>query len=81
MASEDPTANPRRHTVPADRDWGARPMEREWVVDIRRQCQRARVPFFFKQWGGVFKTRAGRELDGRTWDQMPQSVLLPRLGS
>lgn len=52
---------------------GARPMEREWVVDIRRQCQRARVPFFFKQWGGVFKSRAGRELDGRTWDDLPKA--------
>lgn len=51
---------------------GARPMEREWVVDIRRQCQRARVPFFFKQWGGVQKKRAGRELDGRTWDEWPR---------
>ena len=52
---------------------GARPMEREWVVDIRRQCQRARVPFFFKQWGGVHKSKAGRELDGRTWDQLPRA--------
>jgi len=52
---------------------GARPMEREWVVDIRRQCQRARVPFFFKQWGGVHKSKAGRELDGRTWDQLPKA--------
>lgn len=52
---------------------GARPMEREWVVDIRRQCRRARVPFFFKQWGGVNKRRAGRELDGRTWDQLPRA--------
>jgi protein gp37 len=52
---------------------GARPMEREWVVDIRRQCERARVPFFFKQWGGVHKSKAGRELDGRTWDQLPKA--------
>jgi len=52
---------------------GARPMEREWVVDIRRQCQRARVPFFFKQLGGVHKSKAGRELDGRTWDQLPRA--------
>jgi len=52
---------------------GARPMARDWVVDIRRQCQRARVPFFFKQWGGVQKKRAGRELDGRTWDQLPST--------
>jgi protein gp37 len=52
---------------------GARPMEREWVVDIRRQCQRARVPFFFKQWGGLHKKRTGRLLDGRTWDEWPRA--------
>ena len=51
---------------------GARPMAQDWVTDIRDQCEAARVPFFFKQWGGVIKKRAGRELEGRTWDQMPQ---------
>jgi protein gp37 len=50
---------------------GARPMQREWVIDIRDQCQRAGVPFFFKQWGGTFKKRAGRKLEGREWDEMP----------
>lgn len=50
---------------------GARPIREEWVVDLRDQCMRAGVPFFFKQWGGVQKSRAGRILDGRTWDQMP----------
>jgi protein gp37 len=50
---------------------GARPMDPQWVLDIRDQCHRARVPFFFKQWGGVNKKRAGRELEGRTWDEMP----------
>jgi len=50
----------------------ARPMNPEWVRDIRDQCLRADVPFFFKQWGGRFKSRTGRVLDGRTWDQMPQ---------
>lgn len=50
---------------------GARPMQHRWVVDIRDQCRRASVPFFFKQWGGVQKHRGGRELDGRTWDEMP----------
>lgn len=50
---------------------GARPMELEWVLDIRNQCRRAKVPFFFKQWGGVNKKRTGRLLDGRTWDEMP----------
>ncbi len=50
---------------------GARPMKPEWVMDIRNQCKRAGVPFFFKQWGGVRKKKAGRELEGRTWDEMP----------
>lgn len=50
---------------------GARPMNPEWVMDIRNQCKRAGVPFFFKQWGGVRKKKAGRELEGRTWDEMP----------
>jgi protein gp37 len=50
---------------------GARPMERSWVLDIRDQCRAAGVAFFFKQWGGVFKSRTGRELEGRTWDEMP----------
>jgi protein gp37 len=50
---------------------GARPMQEEWVTDIRDTCLAAGVPFFFKQWGGVIKKRAGRVLEGRTWDQMP----------
>jgi protein gp37 len=50
---------------------GARPMEKAWVREIRDQCVSAGVPFFFKQWGGVRKGRNGRELDGRTWDEMP----------
>lgn len=50
---------------------GARPMEEEWVLDIKTQCRRANVPFFFKQWGGFNKKRAGRLLEGRTWDQFP----------
>lgn len=50
---------------------GARPMDPAWVTDIRDQCQHAGVAFFFKQWGGVQKKRAGRELEGRTWDEMP----------
>lgn len=51
---------------------GARPLEEEWVLDIRDQCLAAHVPFFFKQWGGVNKKRAGRILQGRTWDEMPR---------
>jgi protein gp37 len=50
---------------------GARPMKPEWVRQIRRQCRAANVPFFFKQWGGVRKRMTGRELDGRTFDEMP----------
>ncbi len=50
---------------------GARPMEAAWVREIREQCLKARVPFFFKQWGGVRKGLTGRKLDGRTWDEMP----------
>jgi protein gp37 len=49
----------------------SRPMKESWVIDIRNQCQEAKVPFFFKQWGGTNKKRAGRELEGRTWDEMP----------
>ncbi len=49
----------------------SRPMEKSWVTDVRDQCQKARVPFFFKQWGGPNKKKAGRELDGREWDEMP----------
>ena len=51
---------------------GARPMKRAWVVNIRKQCKDADVPFFFKQWGGVQKSRNGRTLDGRTHDEYPQ---------
>lgn len=57
---------------------GARPLEREWVVNIRDQCLKAKVPFFFKQWGGVQKKKTGRLLDGRTWDQMPVDINLVR---
>jgi len=53
---------------------GARPVVEEWIIDIRDQCLAARVPFFFKQWGGFNKKRAGRTLQGRTWDEMPQSA-------
>ena len=51
---------------------GARPMRKEWVISIRDQCCAARVPFFFKQWGGVRKVRRGRTLDGRTYDEYPE---------
>ena len=54
---------------------GARPMRREWVRSLRRQCRQASVPFFFKQWGGVQKSKQGRELDGRTHDELPDVPL------
>jgi protein gp37 len=50
---------------------GARPMDSAWVLGIRDQCRTAGVPFFFKQWGGTRKKKAGRMLEGRTWDEMP----------
>lgn len=49
----------------------ARPMKESWVWDIRQQCQDAGVAFFFKQWGGVQKSKTGRVLGGRTYDEMP----------
>ena len=49
----------------------ARPMKVEWVVEIRDGCRRAGTAFFFKQWGGRNKKRAGRELEGKTWDEFP----------
>lgn len=49
----------------------ARPMKQEWVIQIRDQCVSANVPFFFKQWGGKNKKKSGRQLEGRTWSQMP----------
>lgn len=67
---------------------GARPVNPTWVREIRDQCQRAALPFFFKQWGGRVKSKAGRALDGRTWDEMPpvklgsigQARLIPAYG-
>jgi protein gp37 len=50
----------------------ARPMRREWVADVFRQCRQAGIAFFFKQWGGVQKHRTGRSLFGRTYDEMPR---------
>src|SRR5262245_54051141 len=58
---------------------GARPMEREWVLSLRDQCERAGVPCFFKQWGGVRKSQAGRDLDGKKYDGLPSRVSLPVL--
>ena len=51
---------------------GARPMEESWVLRIRDICKESKVPFFFKQWGGVQKKKNGRLLRGKTWSQMPK---------
>lgn len=51
----------------------SRPIDEEWVLDIRRQCRAAEVPFFFKQWGGVKKAKNGRALQGNYYDEMPTS--------
>ena len=53
---------------------GARPLKKEWVVSIRDQCKACGVPFFFKQWGGVRKTKYGRLLEGRTYSEYPSRV-------
>jgi|SRR5665647_1026110 len=48
-----------------------RPMKKDWVIEIKNQCLLDNVPFFFKQWGGTNKKKAGRELDGETYNEMP----------
>lgn len=65
---------------------GARLIKKEWVTEVRNQCARAGVAFFFKQWGGVNKKRTGRLLDGQTWDALPRKFVaeeapLPTFGS
>jgi len=50
---------------------GARPLNEDWVMDIKAKCQTSNIPFFFKQWGGVNKKKRGRLLEGRLWNQMP----------
>jgi protein gp37 len=49
----------------------SRPMEKNWVLDIKYECEKSKIPFFFKQWGGINKKKAGRTLDGKIWDEMP----------
>ena len=60
---------------------GARPMKDQWVLSVRDQCRHAGVPFFFKQWGGVRKSAAGRKIDGRTYDEFPRRVHHPILAA
>jgi protein gp37 len=56
---------------------GARPLEKAWVRHIRAQCRAQKVPFFFKQWGGVRKAENGRTLDGRTYSEFPKTEVSP----
>ena len=81
--SLEPMLGPLRNLDLTDIDWvivggesgpGARPLNPDWVMDARDQCINAGIPFFFKQWGGVRKKKAGRLLEGRTWEQMPLHV-------
>jgi len=85
FASFEPLLGPLSGVEVTGLDWiivggesgpGARPMDPEWPREIRDNCLAAGVPFFFKQWGGVNKKKAGRLLDGKLWDDMP--VLHPR---
>lgn len=57
----------------------SRKMKKHWVLGIRDQCQDKKVPFFFKQWGGINKKKAGRVLEGRTWDEKPTLLTRPQL--
>jgi protein gp37 len=63
--------------VGGESGFGARPMQEAWVLSLRDQCRAAGVPFFFKQWGGVFKSRAGRRLADRTHDELPAIEPVP----
>jgi protein gp37 len=78
--SLEPLLGPIRALPLAKIDWvivggesgpGARPMEEEWVIQIRDRCVSMSVPFFFKQWGGTQKHKTGRQLEGRTWSGFP----------
>lgn len=57
----------------------ARPIKKSWVISVRDQCRKRGIPFFFKQWGGVQKSRNGRTLNGRTYDAIPERVFTPLL--
>lgn len=82
--SLEPLLGPLRALDASGMDWvivggesgpGARPLQEEWVLDIRDRCQAMGVPFFFKQWGGFRKRATGRLLQGRTWDEMPIHIV------
>ena len=61
--------------VGGESGWKARPMQEEWVINIKEQCEQQNVLFYFKQWGGVNKKKTGRILLERTWDDMPFTKL------
>lgn len=63
--------------VGGESGFGHRPIEVDWVRNIRDECNGAGIAFFFKQWGGHTPKAGGRELDGRTWDEMPQALSRP----
>ena len=78
--SMEPLLEPVEELDLMDIDWvivggesgpGARPLNEDWVMDIKGKCQTSNIPFFFKQWGGVNKKKSGRLLEGRLWNQMP----------
>jgi len=90
FVSFEPLLGPIHNADLEDIDWvivggesgpQARLMKPEWVRDIRDQCLSSKVPFFFKQWGGVLKKKNGRVLDGKIWNQMPLEDLLVNTGS
>jgi protein gp37 len=81
--SLEPLLGPLRNLDLSGIDWvivggesgpGAREINTEWVKDIRNQCCKANIAFFFKQWGGVRKSKTGRLLEGRTWDEIPKPI-------
>ena len=57
--------------VGGESGWGARPIQEDWILNIKKQCEEQKVIFYFKQWGGTNKKKSGRILLGRTWDEMP----------
>jgi protein gp37 len=65
--------------VGGESGYSARPMKNLWVIDIKNQCEKAEIPFFFKQWGGLNRKKSGRVLEGQTWNQMPLMEKLPNL--
>jgi len=85
--SIEPMLGPLNHLNLEGIDWvivggesgpSARVMSPSWVTSIRDRCQKANVPFFFKQWGGINKKKAGRKLEDRIWNEMPSNMKLGR---